>query len=256
MILFALAVVGCRKEDNLLNDVNRPKNTVNNKKIKIDEKTQRQLDYLVNIRGHDRDSIIITDKYFSVDHVVYSREIEISKKVDEDIVLRGSIYRYNSGEKVIYRKDPLIVCIDPYKACPQSWNNAIIAAIDKWNALPGFSINFVFDKDFPPIDVIQVKYLSFSSVDWLKNSWDAAASAPMYGFPGKTLWINADHNLSTNQKCHAIMHELGHSINFGHTTSSWWGGRPCDAKTSIMYPANNDRTEFNACDIDFFTSYY
>lgn len=250
-IVVVLIMVGCRQEDDIVSNANNFK-----KKVAIDAKTEAQLNYLVNVRGHERDSIIVTDEYFSVDHVVYSRKMKIPSESSEGIMARRSNYTYYGGSKVLYRKDHLVVYMSPHSYYPQSWIDATIAAINKWNALSGFDINFVFDRNSAPIDVIEVKYLSFSSVGWLNNSWDAAASAPTGGFAGRNIWINSDRNPSSNQKCHAMMHELGHAINFGHTSHAWWGGKSCDAQTSIMHPINNSNTDFNDCDIDFFTSYY
>ncbi len=101
---------------------------------------------------------------------------------------------------------------------PTNWQNAILKAVQDWNALGGGLTFMIQYASSPGVNVVNVSMKTLASDEYAKAYYPTSN-----GYPGSDLYINPLFNpeakLNQNGKVGVIAHEIGHTIGIRHTDS-------------------------------------
>ncbi|MEI6948993.1 M57 family metalloprotease [Paraflavisolibacter sp. H34] len=129
---------------------------------------------------------------------------------------------------------------------PAAWLTALDSAIASWNRTGS---------------AVQMKRVTSATgattkvtTNYTASSTIASAAYPdYYGNPGSRMTINTYQNgLTASKKRFAITHELGHTIGFGHTNSTWGyaiEGTPTTDSYSVMNSTVLNWSNFTSWDL-------
>lgn len=155
-----------------------------------------------------------------------------------------------------------VVHINIDYSVPQSWRNAIIDAVEEWNAADG---GLTFDVTYYNYSVngsINVKMGSDIMGDLVVASCYYPSAT---GKPGSPMYINPKYgNLNSSKKLFAMVHEIGHGIGIRHTDQgqgSLISGVSNSCKYysdggSVMQPYVDYWAGFTDCDLEAYWALY
>jgi Dual-action HEIGH metallo-peptidase len=196
----------------------------------IDEESASIFNYLTNELGFSPNTIKETSSAFIVEGDIafpkenfwenYSIQFSANSVLDENNQRGG---QSNKHVKKAYRVfSTSTVKIYFASGVSSSWKTAFRSAIQKWNSLNG-GIHFSEATSLSGLSTIVISgsNINGSYMNGPVSSSDVAIAFPptSNGYPGQSIVINSGYccSLSSLQKLYAAVHELGHSIGFGHT---------------------------------------
>lgn len=175
----------------------------------------------------------------------------------------SSVY-HRSNYGWITKARHVFINVPPSGDVPKVWQDALFDATLDWNRL-GVRIQLhIVNKETVPTGLLDktvtVHYFDFVNTNrvYIEDPANAMAAAdyPYNGYPGKNLYINSAWN-PENKKA-IILHELGHTVGFGHTGESsdddspFFTSQDCqnqDAVSSIFHAyILPEITTFSTCD--------
>lgn len=253
LVLLATTIVAisCSKKDE----------TNNSSKATIiqNDDPQKMINYMVKEWGYKKEDIQEMPDRFVIqgDMAIPKKDFWTGYTKTNDPTARH--YR---GPYLVTAANVIYVGIDP--SVPTEWKNAYIDAMSKWNSLNG-RISF-YNCNCSPAKGVWVSYQSFGS----GNNDIANTTLPTSsGYAGTTSIINSTHvgAISASQKLFTAVHELGHTIGFGHTdeplpkaptliTTATTSCNTSPDHSSVMYYGNTPFAGFSYCDIAAFKVLY
>ncbi|MEI6945640.1 M57 family metalloprotease [Paraflavisolibacter sp. H34] len=129
---------------------------------------------------------------------------------------------------------------------PAAWLTALDSAIASWNRTGSKVYMERINTATGATTKVTTNYAASSTIA-------SAAYPDYYGNPGNRMTINTYQNgLTASKKRFAITHELGHTIGFGHTNSTWGyaiEGTPTTDSYSVMNSTVLNWSNFTSWDL-------
>lgn len=160
--------------------------------------------YIKSLGFKEADIIDTGDQYIAEGDICFSKNMEIpASPITEQHMLTNLVNATNKLDIKVYP--------DPSMSVAPSLIPELNAAITEWNSVPGSDLRFRVVNSLPFDILITVGNYGIGVCE--------LGSLPAGGAAGNVIRLNRTYTstLSTAQRKRNILHELGHSIGFGHT---------------------------------------
>lgn len=163
--------------------------------------------------------VVEGDQLFAIDNFWENYGLSSASEYHTDAVHQDGV----AGERKHYRYTYLVTTAKTIKVrilpgVPAVWQNAILKAVQDWNATNGglyFMIQYATN---PGVGVVNVSMKNLAADEYARAYYPGSN-----GRPGTDLYINpafnSDAALNQNGKIGVIAHEIGHTIGIRHTDS-------------------------------------
>lgn len=252
-LIGTVSLIGCNKQSEI-------KTSTAVQALDKNAESAKMIDYMVTQWGYKKEDIKEMSNQF-----VIQGDMAIPKKDfwTEYARTNDLASRHYQTPNLVTALNVIYVGIDP--SVPTEWKTAYIDAMSKWNALNG-RISFS-NCSCTPANGIWVSYQSFGTGD-RKNDFAYTLLPSSSGYAGTNSYINSTCPVSTSasEKLGIAVHELGHSIGFGHTDHFWEATNritvnpSCDdfhpLSYSVMHQGGAAFSDFSDCDKAAFKTIY
>jgi hypothetical protein len=189
--------------------------------------TSQMKQYLANTYGFLPESIVEEDDHFVVegDQCFSMKDFweNYGMSSETEFMVDPAHEANEAADRKHYRYTYLVTKTKTIKiriltGVPTAWQNAILKAVQDWNALGGgltFMIQYASNAG---TNVVNVRMKTLASDEYARAYYPTSN-----GYPGSDLYINPAYNsdaaLNQNGKVGVIAHEIGHTIGIRHTDS-------------------------------------